>query len=279
MAWKKKGMGNNKGMKSKARKAPAGAVRAPQKAPKVIGKVNVRALANAVARLNCEKKEIGVYSADLTHGQIYTDGTAVVNSGHYLTAGLTFSASNGTSDITRIGDEVMVTGLYNQYQFSQQSNTTQRVRGKIYFFSPRLQSSNATVTVGNFLNPNGFIYSGSGNVNSVYDYMSSRNMDQIRNFKVLRTKTFTISPDVGSLSQKMISTLSIGLKFKKPWKVRFNSAGQVVSGQIYMLIVFDSGNAGSVAPSAGANLTGIAKTDTLSGVQWSYFSKTYFIDP
>lgn len=242
-------------------------------------KNNVKTLAAQVARINCEKKEIGIYNTDLTHGQIYTDGTAVVSSGHYLTAGLSFSASNGTSDITRIGDEVTVTGMYNEFQFSQQSNATQKIRGKIYFFSPKIGSSNVSVTVSTFLNPNGFIYSGSGNVNNVYDYMSSRNMDYFKDYKVLRVKRFTVSPDLASTTQKMISTVKCGLKFKKPWKCRFNSAGQLVYGQIYMLVVFDSGNAGSVAPSAGAVLTGIAKTDTVSGVQWSYFSKTYFIDP
>lgn len=242
-------------------------------------KNNVKTLAAQVARINCEKKEVGVYSADLTHGQIYTDGTAVVSSGHYLTAGLSFNASNGTTDITRIGDEVTVTGMYNEFQFAQQSNATQKIRGKIYFFSPKIGSSNVSVTVSTFLNPNAFIYAGSGNVNNVYDYMSSRNMDYFKDYKVLRVKRFTVSPDLASTTQKMITTIKCGLKFKKPWKCRFNSAGQLVYGQIYMLLVFDSGNAGSVAPSAGANLTGIAKTDTVSGVQWSYFSKTYFIDP
>lgn len=239
--------------------------------------MSIKKLAYQVAQINCEKKEVGVYNADLSNGQIYTDGSAIINSGHYLTAGLTFNASNGTTDITRIGDEVMISGLYNEFQFQQQANATQKIRGKIYFFTPRIGSTNVSVTVGTFLNPNGFIFSATGN--NVYDYMSSRNMDYIRDYKVLRIKRFTISPDLASTTQKMITTLKCGLKFKKPWKARFNSAGQLVYGQIWMLLVFDSGNSGTVAAGAGANTTSIAKTDVLSGVTWSYFSKTYFMDP
>lgn len=239
--------------------------------------ISIKKLAYKVAQINCEKKEVGVYNADLSNGQIYTDGSAVINSGHYLTAGLTFNASNGTTDTTRIGDEVMISGLYNEFQFQQQANATQKIRGKIYFFTPRIASTNVSVTVATFLNPNGFIYSATGN--NVYDYMSSRNMDYFRDYKVLRTKRFSIAADQASTTQKMITTMKCGLKFKKPWKVRFNTAGQIVYGQIWMLIVFDSGNSGTVAAGAGANTTSIAKTDVLSGITWSYFSKTYFMDP
>lgn len=241
--------------------------------------MNMKKIANAVARINCEKKESTVYVAALSHGQIYTDGTSTVGSGHYLTNGVFTLPSNGTSDTSRLGDEITLTGMYSQFQFTQQSNTTQKVKGKIYFFSPRLGSSLASVSAGNLLNPNTFIYGASGNVNNIYDTMSSRNMDYIKDFNIIRVKNFTVSPDLASTTQKMGTTVKCGIKFKKPWTVRCNSAGAIVYGQIWMMVVFDSGNSGSVAPGAGANTTGIFKTDVQSGVDWSYYCKTYYIDP
>lgn len=239
----------------------------------------VKAIVNNMMKKTCEKKESTVYITDLTSGQIYTDGTNTISSGHYLTSGITFGAGNGTTDTTRIGDEVLITGMMNEFQFVQQSNTTQKIKGRIIFFSPKLKSSLASVSVSNFLNPNTFIYGGSGGANSIYDTMSSRNMDYFGDFKVIRTKNFSVSPDLASTTQRLATTFKCGLKFKKPWKVRFNSSGQVVQGQLYMLVLFDSGNSGSVSYGAGASIAAISKTDTLSGVQWSYYSKTYYIDP
>lgn len=241
--------------------------------------MNMKKIANAVARINCEKKESVSYVAALSHGQIYTDGTSTVGSGHYLTNGVFLGPNNGTTDTTRVGDEISITGIYSQFQFAQQANTTQKIKGKIYFFSPRLGSSLASVAVGNFLNPNSFLYGASGNVNNIYDTMSSRNMDYIKDFKVLRVKNFTVSPDLASTTQKMGTTVKCGIKFKNPWKIRWNSAGSIVNGQIWMLVVFDSGNSGSTAVGAGGNTTGIFKTDVQSGVDWSYYAKTYYIDP
>lgn len=265
-------------------KAPIKMVKVPPATPVVIEPAKKKrsnlkqVIRNEMIKFT-EKKEATVYIADNVHGQIYTDGTSVISSGHYLTSGITLSPSNGTSDVTRIGNEVAVTGLYNVFQFSHQSNTTQRVRGKIYYVAPRLQSSLATVNIANILNPNTFIYGASGGVNNVYDYMSSRNTDYIKDFKILRCKKFSVEPDLASTTQSMASTVTAGLKFKKPWIVRWNSSNQVVEGQIWMIIVFDSGNSGSIAYGAGANTTGIFKTDVNSGIKWSYYSKTYYVDP
>lgn len=241
--------------------------------------MNMKKLAYQVAQINCEKKENGVYSSGLTVGQItVASAGAYASSGHYLTSFITPQPSQGDSGVTRDGDEITITGMYNMLQFSQQSNTTQGIKGKIYIFSPRVTASTASVSVGAFLNANPMIYGANNSLVTVYDTMSARNMDNFKNFKILRTKNFYVPPDPGSTTQKLIKTVRCGLKFKKPWKVRFDQTNNLVEGQIYMLIVCESGNLSANTPNLAA-VASIPNTDTLSGLNLNWFSKTYFIDP
>lgn len=229
MAWRKKGMGKKKGMKSKARMASAGVIRAPRKAPKVIGKVNVKALANAVSKLTCEKKEYQNFVADNTVGQFTASATGVVSSAAYFTADLmTPSPSIGTGPTNRIGNEISVTGIYSTFSFKQQANCSQKVRGKIIYLTPRMSSNGAYMDLPNIFNANYIPYMFNGS--SVYDLQSTFNPNNMGNYKILRTKRFSVSSDQASLSQKLTSTFTCGLKFKTPHKIRFNSAGTVVQG-------------------------------------------------
>lgn len=278
MAWKNKGMGKNKGKKSKARMASAGVVKAPQKAPKKVGYVNVRALANAVSKLNCEKKEYGVYAQNVTVGQIYVASAgSTVQSGHYLSSLITPTPSNGTSDITRIGDEVTITGIRNVFQFIQQSNATIPSKIKMMLFSPRMGASGLTVSIDKLLNPNPIIYNSNGSLYPlVYDTICTRNQDYLKDFKILRQKTFNLQGDMASTTQRMAKTINFGLKFKYPWKLRFDSSGAISSGQIYLLILVENGN--NTANTPGAS-NGAVTTDTLTGYTCNYYSKSYYIDP
>lgn len=243
------------------------------------GKPNMRKLAFQVAKINCEKKEIGMYTAGLTVGQVTVSAGGLASSGHYMSTIFTPSPSNGTTDTTRIGDEITLTGMYNELQFVQQTNTTIKLKGRVYIVSPRLGSSYASATIDKFLNPNAILYSANGQI--IYDYMSSRQMDNIKNWRVLRSMNFSVSSDLASTTQKMISTVKCGLKFKKPWKVRYDAAGNVAEGQLFMIVVTDCGNVSSNAFSgAGTGSTlGIPVVDTLSGLTLNYYSKAYYVDP
>lgn len=242
-------------------------------------KTNIKKLAYQLAKLSCEKKEIGMYATGLSVGQISVSAGGLVSSGHYMSTLFTPSPSNGNTDTTRIGDEISLTGMYNELQFIQQSNANIKIRGKIYIVSPRLGSSYATATIDKFLNPNAILY--SANLQTVFDYTSSRQMDNFKNWRVLRTKNFSVSSDLASTTQRMVSTIKCGMKFKKPWKIRYDAAGNVSEGQLYMIVVTDTGNVSSNAPSGSGtgSTTGIPITDTLSGLSLNYFSKAYFIDP
>lgn len=241
--------------------------------------MNLSKLAYQIIKINGEKKEYGTFSSGLTVGQITVNSAgAYASSGHYLTSFITPIPTQGDTGTTRDGDEVIITGMYSMLQFSQQSNTTQGIKGKIYLFTPNVKSSSASISVGAFLNPNPMVYGANNSLVTVYDTMCSRNMDNFKNFNVLRTKSFYVPPDPGSTTQKLIKSVKCGIKFKKPWKVRFDQTGTLVEGQIYMLVVVESGNNSSNTPNLAA-VAAIPNTDTLSGLNLNWFSKAYFIDP
>lgn len=273
MAWGKK-WGNKKGSNSK----PSGKARVRRARPNPkIKKVNINKLAYQVAKLNNEKKEFNVYAPSLAVGQFYasTAGSTPL-SAHYMSNGITPLPSNGTGDNARIGDEISVTGIRNVFQFSHQANCSQPIKCKIMMFAPKFGVSGASVTIDKLLNVNPVAYYGNGALVSVYDTTSSRNMDYIKDFQLLRSYSFTMPGDQASLSQKIVKTVNVGLKFKKPWKVRFDSAGNISYGQIYCVVVAESGNTYSNTPNS--NTIGIPIIDTYSGLAFQWYSKTYFMD-
>ncbi len=240
----------------------------------------VKAIVNSMMKKTCEKKEYNTYLTGQQVGQFQALSTgANPSSASFINSAIVSSSlTNGTTDITRVGDEIMVTGIHQMFQFSHQQNTSQAIRCKYYMFSPRVSSNTASFSTGAFLNPNPIVYSGNTGNPVLYDFISSRNIDNISNFKILRSGRFIVPADQASLSQKLVKTVSLGLKFKKPWRVRFDTSGTLVSGQIFVLIVAESGNTSANVPNL-SQTSGIAITDTYSGLNLSCYTKVYYIDP
>lgn len=241
--------------------------------------MNIKKLAYQVAKINCEKKESNLYAPSQVVGQFYAvSAGSNPSSAHYLSNFITALPSNGNTDTTRIGDEYSITGMRNIFQFSHQANTSQTIRGRIMLIAPRLGVSGSSVTIDKILQPNPVAYYGNGALFPIYDYTCSRNVDYLKDFKVIRTKKFVMPGDTASLSQKVVKTVDFNLKFKKkPWIVRYDSSGAISFGQMWLLILVESGNTSSNVPST--NTVGIPVTDTVSGLNFQYYSKTYFIDP
>lgn len=242
----------------------------PRLAKQVYSMVN-KAMASKV-----EKKEYNVFQAANDMAQIWVNSSGVINSGHYF-AEITPTPSNGNSDIGRIGDEIQVSGVTFRFQAIQQANRVNRLRGRVMLVAPKFMS-NQSQTVTSILNPNPFV-NGYAGVN-IYDSMCTRNQDYLQDWIVLKTKTFAIAADTAQ-TQKQMTTFGMGVKFKKPWTVRFDSSNAVSRGRICILIVLDSGNSSTYAPSGTGTgtTTGIPVYDTLSGCTMSWFAKWYFMDP
>lgn len=267
MAFRLKGGRIRKGKKS----MPKGKARANKARPKPM---NLKSIAYAVNKINSEKKEFNNFYQDVNIGQIAVSPAGVVGSGHWLVSDfLTPNVLTGTSSSTRVGNEISITGIYATYQFRQQANATQKISGKIYYITPKLSSMVSTMNVENILNPN-YLLASVGN-GSVYDLQSTFNNNYTGGYKILGSKRFSVSSDLASLSQRMVKQIGFGMKFKTPHKIRYNSANSVTQGQIYVLLVLDSGNSSIYAPTS---TTGLAVTDTVSGLTMNTFCKVFYTD-
>lgn len=256
------------------------AKKSKKKSSSSVTKSYVKNAITSAMKATCEKKEYNTYAMNQTVGQFQAiTAGANPSSAHFINSALVSSTlTNGTTDINRIGDEIMVTGLRNIFQFTHQSNTGQGVKLKYYFYSPKLGSNSGSISIGSFLYPNPIVYAGNSAGPVIYDTLCSRNQDNMKNYIIHREGTIYVPPDMASLTQKMVKTVSIGLKFKKPWKVRFDTSGTLTEGQIFVLILADSGNSSANTPNL-AQSNGVALTDSLSGLYLNTYTKVYFIDP
>ena len=251
-------------------------------------KFNIKQLANKVALLNGEKKDTGwVLSTEYAQGQIIGTAGGVITSGHYDTS-LAVKASQGLGGTQRIGDKISVTGMYNILQFQQQANALQPCKVKVIFATPQFSSYSSVVSgasinaIETLLNYNPLIYAQSGV--QVFDYLCARNQDYIKDWKILRTQTFTIRGDTIS-GQKNTKTVKVGLKFKNPHVIHYApGTTNVISGDIRMFVLFENGNAGSavangtVNSQVSTNAYSVPVKDANSGWLLCYVSKTYFLD-
>lgn len=243
-------------------------------------------LAYELGKIIQERKDTGwVGSTETVVGQVIGSATNEVAPGHFAIS-ITPLPSQGNSGIQREGDSISLTGIYNQFQFSQQANALQPCRGKIIYASPKFSSQNSAVAgnstygIETLLNPNPIILSQSS-VN-VYDTMCSRNQDYMADWKIIRTVNFKIGGDSVS-GMKGVKTVRAGIKFKKPHKVHFApGTTTIISGDIRVFVLFENGNGGVGLANGNLGLTtnakGVPVKDTLSGWTMCYFSKSYYID-
>lgn len=249
-------------------------------------KGGLRKLATKIQMINGETKDTGwVASTEIPVGQILGVTGGVIQSGHYVTS-LTPTPSQGAASTQRVGDKIMITGMYNRFQFAQQSNALQPTRGKIIFAVPQFSSYNSVVagastgSVETLLNPNPII--GAQSSVAVYDYLCSRQQDYIGDWKIIRTVNFKCGGDSVS-GMKGVKTVNANLKFRKPHAVHFApGTTTVISGDIRVFVLFECGNAGVVVANTttglNTNATGVPVKDALSGQLMCYMSKTYYKD-
>lgn len=249
-------------------------------------RMGIKKLANKVALLNSERKDTGwISSTELPVGQVIGLTGGIVSSGHYTTS-LTPLPSQGDAGNQRTGDKITITGIYNQFQFTQQSNGLAPCRGKIIFAVPKFSSYSSVVSgasaqgIETLLYANPIIGAQSGV--SVYDSLCARNQDYIADWKILRTVNFKVGGDTVS-GMKTVKTVRAGLRFKKPHQVHFAPAtNSVISGDIRVFILFECGNAGvalaNTTTGLNTNAQGIPIKDASSGYTMCFMSKAYYLD-
>lgn len=212
--------------------------------------------------INAEKKRLSIGVNNTAVGQVNgnTLGAYCVDITPMPTEGVTYSTRNGAS--------IKWTSGYLQLQFIHQSATQSAIKGTIYILKVPNQVINSSTCIANFFNPSPFITS-----TSIYDDNCTRNQDYYKDFKVLARRKFRVSCDQLS-GQSVQQTVKMPLKFGH--HVKFSGDTQTLSdGQVFMLIVTDSGNINGATASTVGN---ISVTAVSTGLNLCWGMTNYFVD-
>lgn len=168
----------------------------------------------------------------------------------------------------RTGSSIKLHSSSIRFQISQQANTLTPIKLKILIVEIKgpTRSDTSTILSQMFL-PNPF--------NSLIDFNSSRNSDYMKDFRVIRQVTYTLPLDPASLTtQTVVVEKRLGLKYKNR-HIKFNQNGQVIaSGQLYMIMLADVGNATGTVTSVTNVITNAVNT----GCYVNYFVDHYYYD-
>lgn len=260
------------------KKAGAGAVKKARPKPKVIGQVNVKALALAVSKINVnkqEKKRYHLYALDQLVSQLKVTGTDW-DSGHYV-ADISPAPTQGVGIGEMVGNKIRLMSSRFHFQFKQQSNVFGGpLKGMIYVIKPKAGSFDVPQIPGEFLNPNPFLAAQSL---AVYDNISNRNFDTMQNYQVCRKVPFSVNADsTGSTAQVMVKTFSFGIKYNRGQGMGMSLlAGIPITDELKLLVVLDQGNQ-STTVASGTLPTGVITTGATTGLIFSYFVDHWYTD-
>lgn len=176
--------------------------------------------------------------------------------------------SQGDTISSRTGSSIRLHSSNIRFQISQQASTFTAVKLKvmlIQIMGPQRTDTSAILSQMFLANP----------FNGLIDFNSSRNPDYMRDFKVLRQTVFTLPNDQASIAtQTTLIDKRIGMKYKN-YHVRFNQNSNTnSSGQMYLLIIADVGNASGVVTTPTNVITNAINT----GAYVNYFVDHYYYD-
>lgn len=218
--------------------------------------------------VNAEKKRLASFTSQVAIGQLNANGNG------YYVADITPNPSLGTGYNERNGNSIKWLSSHWQIQISQQANCGNPLNGRIMI----IQVKGQPITLGSsvagtdgFVNkaflPNAFITGGT-----IYDYNSQVNPDFYAEYKVIRTKRFSIPVDAQS-GNLMFKTFSMGLKHRN-CHIRWNSSG-ALQHQYLMVVLVDTGNCGTTASTITG---GVMNTQLASGVLMASTQTHYYTD-
>lgn len=200
----------------------------------------------------------------------YTPNSAIgvgQTTGAYL-QDITPYPSQGDGINSRTGSSIRLHSSNIRFQISQQASTFTAIRLKVMLIQIRGPQRTDTATILSQL----FL---SNPFNSLIDFNSSRNPDYMRDFQILRQTTFTLPNDQASIAtQTTLIDKRIGMKYKN-YHVRFNQNSNTnASGQMYLLIMADVGNASGTVTTPTNVITNAINT----GAYVNYFVDHYYYD-
>lgn len=230
------------------------------------GRVNVNQVVRDVAvvkrMLNAEKKMLSLNVNGILIGQV------VGNISGYYTQDITPAPANGTAGSEKTGRSIKMCSYHCQMQLIQQSSAIGRQNYKIMIFKTLGLPVNSSQFVSDYFANNGFIGGAS-----IIDYNSNVNPDSYGRYKKIFEKRVTLEPDSVS-GQTGFKTIQFGGKFNH--HVRFSGSTTTVNnGQLWMIVLADSGNC---SPTVSSTLTNIPQTGTNTGATINYQMFRYYYD-
>jgi len=216
-----------------------------------------------------EKKRINtVYSVtDFAIGQVNAGANG------FYSDDITPQMITGVSASQRIGNEINICSLHMTLQLRQMSAGTAPVKLIFYMIQAKgFYQATSTTLVGTLFNSNNYIGTGS----QIYDTGSDMNVDQIKNFRIIKKFIVNMQPD-GFTGQQMPVAKTFGMKFKTPLNIRWYSANQAdfSSGRIFLIGFSSNGNASTTTASTLAN---VPVTAINTGQFINYNIKWYYTD-
>lgn len=186
--------------------------------------------------------------------------------------------SQGDGYNARNGASIKCVSFHMDVQMIHQGSTTQPVNGKMMLIlnkgQPCYTGADLQTFYGNMLVANPFVqgYAGVSGATGIYDLNSSMNPDFYGRFKIIQTTRFRIQPDQIS-GQAIYKTIKIGKKYQH--HIRFDkNSNTVLNGQLLLITLLDSGNAGGVT----STLTGVPVTQSSTGLTQNINLVHYYVD-
>lgn len=181
---------------------------------------------------------------------------------------ITPTPAQGNAQNQRSGASIKLTSTVIRAQFVQMTQLNTDLRFKVFVIKTVGQPNVIDATaVSKFLK--------ADVISTMTDFNSNRNPDYFRDFVVVSTKVFKIVND-SATSQNQIRDIQLNLKhISHHVRTSGDSQTLVASGQLWLLIVSDTGNTNTVSPST---LTNVANKATATGSQFFMNVKHFYYD-
>lgn len=220
--------------------------------------------------INSEKLRINLSSSATSPSSI---GQINGNAPGYQVLDITPNPTQGDGYNNRTGSSIRLHSSNIKFMFHQQASTMSPLRFRIELYEVVGNTNTTLGAVSEIYSANPFT--------GMIDYNSSRNPDYFKDYKLLRTRRFTMPLDPASVSaQTMVKDVRIGMKYRSR-HVRWDKNTSVVtSGQLIMVILCDTGNASNgTAPTISPyNSATVPIQGINTGALMSYYIDHYYYD-
>lgn len=216
--------------------------------------------------INAEKKR---FQTAATSG--YSIGQCDGVNTNFSIFDITPNPASGSAYNQRTGASIKLHAMHGDFMFKQMSNTSSPIKIKIHVIKVIGKTQVASSFMTRMLENNQFIL--SGGAPAIIDYNSQANPDYFKEYRILRTKYFTLPVDQIT-GQTQLKSIKLGLKFRNH-HVRYDKdTTTVTEGQLFLLVLADAGNISS----ASSSLTNIPVSTALSGCYMYYDINSYYYD-